>query len=245
LGSIFDGGQGVRSLLTSTEAFVDANLAAIYGVDGTFGSEFQRVDLSGLPRKGLLTQAGFLALFAGEHQPDPIHRGVFVNQQILCIELAPPSITLPPLPEGQSTQTNRQTIEALTGWGTCGQPCHATTINPLGYAFEHYDSLGRYRTHDGDVAVDASDVFTLDGAKVAFTDALELVELLAGSEAAHHCYARNLLSYLNGRLADASDGATLEAIAARSIAEDLSTKDVIRSLVQRESFLTRLALEAP
>ena len=245
LGDIYDGDQGLRSLLTSTQAFVDSNLAPIYGVDGTFGSEFQRVDLAGLPRKGLLTQAGFLALFAGEHQPDPIHRGVFINQQILCLDLAPPSITIPPLPDTQSNQTNRQAIEALTGWGTCGQSCHATTINPLGYAFENYDPLGRYRTQDGGLEVDASDVYTLDGSEVAFADALELVDLLANSEAAHQCYARNLLSYLNGRLADASDAATLDAVASRSNAENLSTKGVIRSLVQSESFLTRLVVEEP
>jgi hypothetical protein len=246
LGALYDEDRGLRSLLTSTEAFVDANLAPIYGVPGTFGSELERVDLSGLPRKGFLTQVGFLALFAGEHQPDPIHRGVFINQQILCVDISPPpNITLPPIPENQPNQTNRQAIEAINGRGTCGEGCHATIINPAGFAFEHYDALGRYRTTDSGLEIDASDTFRLDGGEVEFSDAMEFVDLLANSDAAHHCYARNLLSYLNGRLADASDAATLDAVLAQSKAEDLSTKDLIRSLVQSESFLTRLALEEP
>jgi hypothetical protein len=246
LGALFDEDQGLRSLLTSTEAFVDANLAPIYGVSGTFGSELERVDLSGLPRKGFLTQVGFLALFAGEHQPDPIHRGVFINQQILCVDISPPrNITLPPIPENQPNQTNRQAIEGINGKGTCGEGCHATIINPAGFAFENYDPLGRYRTTDSGLEVDAADTIRLDGAEVSFADAMEFIDLLADSDAAHHCYARHLLSYLNGRLADSSDAATLDAVMARSKAEDLSTKDMIRSLVQSESFLTRLAMEKP
>jgi hypothetical protein len=246
LGTLYEEDLGIRSLLTSTEAFVDANLAPLYGIPGTFGSELERVDLSGLPRKGFLTQVGFLALFAGEHQPDPIHRGVFINQQLLCVDISPPpNIVLPPIPENQPSQTNRQAIEAINGRGTCGQACHATIINPAGFAFEHYDPLGRYRTTDSGLEVDASDVFQLDGGEVEFSDAMEFVELLANSQMAHHCYTRNLLSYLNGHLADSSDADTLAALAARSKGEDLSTKDLIRSLVQSESFLTRLAAEEP
>jgi hypothetical protein len=246
LGTLFDEDRGLRSILTSTEAFVDANLAPIYGVPGTFGSELERVDLEGLPRKGFLTQVGFLALFAGEHQPDPIHRGVFINQQILCVAISPPpNITLPPIPENQPNQTNRQAIEAINGRGTCGQGCHATIINPAGFAFENYDPLGRYRTTDSGLEINASDTIQLDGAEVTFSDAMEFIDLLANSDAAQHCYARQLLSYLNGRLADSSDAATLDAVLAQSKGNDLSTRDLIRSLVQSESFLTRLAMEEP
>jgi hypothetical protein len=190
-----------------------------------------------------LTHPGFLALFAGEQQPDPIHRGVFINQQVLCVELKPPAANVPPLPGEQPNTTNRQRIEALTGKGTCGQACHYTLINPLGYAFEHYDSVGKYRTTDGGLNVDASGTYALDGQDQSFQDGLELVELLAGSQAAHRCYARHWLYYLAGRLPDAGDAATLDELAAASGAQDLSTKDLVRALVQSDSFLTRAAAE--
>jgi hypothetical protein len=239
LNALYDENRGVRSLLTAPEAFVDANLAPLYGLPGTFGADFQRVDLSAQPRRGILTQPGFLALFAGEQQPDPIHRGVFINQQILCVELMPPAANVPPLPGEQPNTTNRQRIEALTGKGTCGQGCHATLINPLGYAFENYDSLGKYRTTDGGLPVDASDAYTLDDTEQPFQNALELVELMADSRAAHRCYARHWLYYLAGRVPDAGDAATLDALAAQSTGQDISTKDLLRALVQSDSFLTR------
>jgi hypothetical protein len=239
LNALYDENRGVRSLLTAPEAFVDANLAPLYGLPGNFGADFQRVDLSAQPRRGILTQPGFLALFAGEQQPDPIHRGVFINQQILCVELMPPAANVPPLPGEQPNTTNRQRIEALTGKGTCGQGCHATLINPLGYAFENYDSLGKYRTTDGGLPVDASDAYTLDDTEQPFQNALELVELMADSRAAHRCYARHWLYYLAGRVPDAGDAATLDALAAQSTGQDISTKDLLRALVQSDSFLTR------
>jgi hypothetical protein len=190
-----------------------------------------------------LTHPGFLALFAGEQQPDPIHRGVFINQQVLCVDLAPPAANVPPLPGEQPNTTNRQRIEALTGKGTCGQACHYTVINPLGYAFENYDSLGRYRTTDGGLTVDASGAYALDGQERTFQNGLELVELLAGSQQVHRCYARQWLYYLAGRLPDAGDAATLDALAAQSNTQNISTKDLVRALVQSDSFLTRAAAE--
>jgi hypothetical protein len=243
LGALYDENRGLRALLTSPEAFVDAKLAPLFGLPGSFGTDFQRVDLTAQPRRGILTHPGFLALFAGEQQPDPIHRGVFINQQVLCVELSPPMANVPPLPGEQPNTTNRQRIEALTGKGTCGQACHATLINPLGYAFENFDSVGKYRTTDGGLNVDATGTYVLDGQERSFQGALELVELIAGSQAAHRCYARHWLYYLSGRLPDAGDAATLDQLAMRASAENISTKDLVRALVQSDSFLTRAAAE--
>jgi hypothetical protein len=241
LGSLYDDNLGVNALLTSPNAFVDAILAKIYGLSGTFGPDFTKVDLSAQNRRGFLTQAGFLALFAGEFQPDPIHRGVFINEHVLCVQVGLPSPNLPPLPSQQPNQTNRQRIDAVTGIGTCGQSCHAAVINPLGFAFENYDPLGRYRATDNAIPVDPSGSYKLDGTDVSFAGALDLVQLLANSTAAHRCYASEWASYLFGRDTASADAATLDELAARSKAQNISTKEVIRSLVQSESFLTRAA----
>jgi hypothetical protein len=198
------------------------------------------VDVSAKSRRGFLTQPGFLALFAGEHQPDPIHRGVFINEQILCVSVGVPQPNLPERPAPVSGQTNRQAIDAITGVGTCGQGCHATIINPVGFAFENYDPLGRYRSMDNGATVDASGTYVFDGAPRTFQNALDLTQLLSDSLAAHRCYTGQWLSYLYGRSTASSDAAVLDDLAARSKAQNLSTKDVIRGLVQGESFITRL-----
>jgi hypothetical protein len=243
LGSIYDGNLGVKALLTSPVAFVNDNLARIYGLPGTFGADFAQVDLTAQGRSGLLTQLGFLALFAGEFQPDPIHRGVFINEHVLCVEVGVPEPNIPPLPEPGPTETNRQRIDAVTGVGTCGEGCHAAVINPLGFAFENYDSLGRYRATDNNIPVNAAGVYPLDGADVSFSNALELIQLLASSETANRCYASHWLSYLHGRNVDGRDAAVLDDLAARSKVQEISAKDLIRSLVQVESFVSRPAME--
>jgi len=240
--SIFDEDLGVRAILTSPTAFVDGNLAPFYGMPG-FGSEFSRVDVSGQGRYGFLMQLGFLTLFSGEFQPDPIHRGVFVNEHVLCVDVGQPAANIPPLPEVKPGQTNRDRINAVTGPGTCGQACHATVINPLGFAFENYDPVGKYRSTDNGLSVNASDVYSINGFEAEFSNANELVHQLGESDLAHQCYAEHWLSYLYGRLAVHRDDPLLHELAARSKSEDLSVKDIVRALVQSESFLTREILE--
>jgi hypothetical protein len=237
--SIYDENLGVKAILTSPTAYVDANLAPFYGLPGSFGSEFSKVDLSGQGRSGFLMQLGFLTLFSGEFQPDPIHRGVFINEHVLCVDVGRPAANLPPLPDIKPGQTNRERINAVTGPGTCGAACHATVINPLGFAFENYDPVGRYRSSDNGLPVDASDVYAIDEFEAAFSNANELVQQLGESDQAHHCYAEHWLSYLYGRLAVRDDDPLLDQLAAQSKSQNLSVKDVIRALVQSESFLTR------
>lgn len=145
----------------------------------------------------------------------------------------------PPLPDVKPGQTNRERINAVTGPGTCGQACHATVINPLGFAFENYDPVGRYRSSDNGLPVDASGSYSVNGYETQFSTANELTQQLAESDLAHQCYAEHWLSYLYGRLAVHSDEPLLHELAARSKSENLSAKDIVRALVQSESFLTR------
>lgn len=241
--SIFDEDLGVNAILTSPTAYVDANLAPFYGLSGSYGREFSKVDLSGQGRSGFLMQLGFLTLFSGEFQPDPIHRGVFINEHVLCVDVGRPAVDIPPPPEVQPTQTNRQAINAVTGPGTCGAACHATVINPLGFAFENYDPVGRYRSTDNGLPVDASGLYAIDEFEAEFSNANDLAQQLGESDLAHRCYAEHWLSYLYGRLAQRSDDSLLDEVATQSKSENLSAKDVIRALVQSESFLTREAQE--
>ena len=162
---VFKQNGDLATLLTAPYTFVNAALAPFYGVAGQFGDEFVKVDLDPSQRAGVLTQIGFLASNAGAFENDPIHRGVFMNLQLLCTGLPPPPNMVPPLPPPVDGESLRERITRHTGKGTCGEGCHGTLINPLGFAFENYDPLGRWQTMDAGKPVNAADEFY-------FTDAV-------------------------------------------------------------------------
>jgi len=234
---VLEQNAGYGALLNSTESFVNAELAKVYGLDGTFDERFTKVSFDPTLRRGLLTRAAFLASHATSVDPDPIHRGVFVARRLLYLPLTAPG-DLPPLPPANG-RTNRQTVEAHTqAPGSGCSVCHERTINPLGFPFEVYDAIGRVRTMDNGVPVNPETLATLDGEKVEIKDGVALSELIARSPAAHACYARHWLEYLYGRPATRRDEARLTAIGAASAQGTLSVKGLIMELVQAPEFFS-------
>ncbi|WP_437767138.1 DUF1592 domain-containing protein [Sorangium sp. So ce281] len=240
---VFDEEGGLTDLLTARTAFVNDHLAAVYGVEGDFSDEFKRVELDEGERSGLLTRLGFLAAKATARQPDSIHRGVFVNLRILCATLPPPPDDATSLPPGELA-TNRERVEAHTGKGTCGASCHGLLINPAGFAFEHYDAIGKYRTTDNGAPVNAADAYTLGGQPRSYADAIEFSQLLAESGEAHKCYAERWLEFTHGRGARAEDRALVEELGEASRG-GASTKELIVRIVSSTPFLARVPAEAP
>jgi hypothetical protein len=119
--------------------------------------------------------------------------------------------------------------------------CHTNVINPLGYAFENLDGLGKWRTTDNSLPVDATGTYKLDGATVTFDGPVSFIKAIASTRQAHDCYSRHLVEYIYGRDADLSTDADANLIAsagARSKAA-MSVKDLILELVTTDSFVTR------
>jgi hypothetical protein len=233
---IFDQGQGYAELLTATHTFVDAELAAIYGIEGTFGSELERVELDATQRAGLLTRSGFLMSKAYQVDPDPIHRGAFISFELLC-NLAPQIPDNVSAVEPDPTKTNRERVDDHTGDGTCGAGCHSTLINPIGFAFEHYDAIGAFRTEDNGKAVNAADSFVLDGEPVEYANAVEFSNAMADSKQAHDCYATRLLEYAYGRDHRDADEGVVDDLGTRSQGGDLPITELLVELVTSDEFL--------
>lgn len=231
-------GGGIAELLTSTRAFVNADLARVYGVPGTFGTDYAPVDLDPATRAGLLTRAGFLARNATLRESDPIHRGVFINLNLLCRTIAtPPTLPSDLMPSGTTT---RERVTSITGEGTCGAGCHATMINPVGFAFEHYDAVGSYRTTEHGAPINATDRYLFaDGRAIEFTNAVELSQQLAASPEVHACYASQLLEFILGRDLRPLDQLVVGDLAARSLSDRLAIRDVVLSVVASKTFRVR------
>ncbi|HVY29572.1 MAG TPA: DUF1592 domain-containing protein [Polyangiaceae bacterium] len=238
---IFTQGHGVKDFYTAPVGFVSAAIAPLYGVNSAAQADAPaKVDLDPSQRSGLLTQTGFLSSYATGNDPDIIHRGVFIATRLLCVELPPPSPKATPLIELQPNMTNRERVEKTTGKGTCGEACHAALFNPLGYAFENYDAIGKYRTVDHGQPVNAADSYTLDGELKSFSNGVELSHLLAEAKQTHSCYVQNMMSYLHGRLLAAEDQPQVDYYARLSRAGMVSLHDLELDIVTSDAFLNRL-----
>jgi hypothetical protein len=233
---IFSTGQGMRGILTSTLAFVSSASAGFYGVSAS-GQGLTEVAL-GPERPGILTRLGFLAQNATLSQPDPIHRGVDVLNRLLCADLVPPDGTIPELPQVKAGQTNRQRVEDHTEVGSCAG-CHATLINPIGFAFENFDAMGQIRTMDNGNPIDTTGELELPDGLHAFNGAAELAALIAEAPGVHGCYTKHLAEYTLARDMVGGDRTLVDAIEGISMNNNAGTKALVLSLISQPSFLTR------
>jgi Protein of unknown function (DUF1592)/Protein of unknown function (DUF1588)/Protein of unknown function (DUF1587)/Protein of unknown function (DUF1595)/Protein of unknown function (DUF1585) len=235
---------GLGALFTTPSTYVDQNLADVYGLSGTFGAGFDKVQLTDGRRAGLFTQIGFLASLATSTESDPIHRGVFLNHRMLCAPLPAPPNMVPPLPRPDPSvpKTLRTRITEFTGTGTCGAGCHSTFINPIGFAYEHYDALGRWRDTDNGLPVDARDTYVFDFTTPrSFDGAVELGAAMAEEPMAHRCYTQKWVQFLHGRGLSTEDQAMINRIGTASHTQTLPVTTMLRLLVESESFKTRPA----
>jgi hypothetical protein len=232
---IFSQDLGVRDILTSHVAFAGSGMARLYGVT-LQGSGMQQVNLP--DRSGYYMQVPFLSLWAINNEPHSIQRGVRVNLDTLCADPGVPALELPMIPPLEPMQTNRARITALTAG--CAAICHGEIINPVGFAFEDFDGLGRVRETDNGQAIDSSGSYPFAEGILPFTGATELMELIADGEQAHRCYAKKLASFATSRDFVEGERPVVEELGAVSQATGASLKDVMLALVKNAAFRTHV-----
>ncbi len=232
-----------EDLMTSNQAFVNADLARVYGLTGSFGQSFVKVALPEDERRGIFNQLGFLAANATSVQPDPIHRGVFIATRVLCLGIAAPPDGVPPLPPVTSG-TNRRVVENHTQSSPVCQACHQQLINPFGFPFENYDATGAYRQTDNGEPVDARSTPFIDGAPVSIQNSVELAEALAASEQAHECFVSHLVEYAFGRSHGRLDQALIDSLTAASRGGAPIGELLVR-VAESPAFMTRSTEELP
>lgn len=235
-GVVAEGG-GLSEILLSRKAWLDRRTATLYGVAGSFSDTPKESLLDTNERAGLLTRLGILATYADTRNPDPIHRGVFISRAILCQNLPPPADDVIPVPTSGGT-TNRERVHNHTGPGTCGASCHATLINPLGFALEEYDALGRFRTTDNGKPVDASGTYEFEDGPQTFRNARDFSARIAASQEAHRCYTSQWFAYLWGRRVHDDDSSFLDARALKSV-EGLALAELVTGIVGSDAFASR------
>jgi len=237
--NIFSQGLGVKDIFLSSTAFYGPAMAKLYtGVKAPAAGAYAQTDL-GATRPGWFTQVPFLALngLDDHNEPASILRGVPLNLNVVCSQLGPPAAVIPPLPPLQPGETNRQNVDKLTGG--CGMTCHNNMINPLGFAFEGFDSMGQPRTMDNSLPVDSSGSYTFaDGSNKTWKDAAGLMQVLAATPQVHTCYAKKLASFGLQRDMVANDMPMLQSLSSASVGQGGSVKQLIVNLVKSDAFRT-------
>ncbi len=229
---IYTGGEGLRDILLSPRGFVGPRLAPLYGQTAPTMLEDREL---GPERLGYFMQVPRLMLDSPGTRPDPIHRGIDMALDVLCLQLPAPPLELPAIPDFAPEQTNRERLESYIG--SCGGSCHSRYLDPLGLAFEGFDGMGVARSTDGGRPVDASGTFLFAGGEDSFDDARELMQQLADDELPYACYGRKLASYGLQRDIAAGDAELVAELAEG--ARRASVKDLMLALVASPAFRLR------
>jgi hypothetical protein len=187
-----------RQLFLSDEIYLNGWLAHFYGAaneDDDPDTPFTKMRFESGRRSGILTHPYLLAALAYTSESSPIHRGVFVGKGLLGIPIKPPVDAFTPLSaELRPDLTTRERVALQTKPAACTS-CHGV-MNPLGYALEHFDAVGRYREKDRDKPVDATGAYeTRNGEMVKFVGARELARFLADSPEVHTAFVTQLFHH--------------------------------------------------
>ncbi len=230
--------RSVVDLLTADYTFVNERLARHYGIEGVYGSRFRRVTWTDEKRRGLLGHGSILTVTSLATRTSPVVRGKWVLENILGTPPPPPPPDVPELPDRVDSgvvQSMRTRMEAHRANPVCAS-CHAR-MDPLGFALEHFDAVGKWRDTEAEAPIDASgalpDGTTFDGLpalrRVLFERRGEFVATVTGK----------LLTYALGRGIEYFDRPAIRAIVRESERDDYRWSSLILALVRSQPFQMR------
>ncbi|MDQ3035306.1 MAG: DUF1592 domain-containing protein [Myxococcota bacterium] len=225
-------------LLLGSDAFVNDRIAALLGIDAPGSDELVRVPMDPAERAGLLTQPGMLAATSHGISHSPVFRGVAVLDRVLCAPLAapPPEVLdgVAPDPDAAPATTTRDHFERLHGTEECAG-CHEA-IDGVGFAFEHFDALGRFRTEENGHPVDASGRVLAPDGWVEVDGAVELAEHLADDERTRACFGRQWFRYALGRDRTSGEACVVEELASALESAAGDPREMLVALIRSPVF---------
>jgi uncharacterized protein DUF1592/uncharacterized protein DUF1588/uncharacterized protein DUF1595/uncharacterized protein DUF1585/uncharacterized protein DUF1587 len=233
---VFDGDGKFETLLTANYSFNNKTLGSVYGTSAS-GTALVKTPLDPNQRLGLLTQPSFLSMTGSPDGSNPVKRGKAVYMKLLCGELPPPPPNVPAAKPATAGGTTRERFSEHDQ-NECATGCHSL-MDPLGFAFEHYDGIGRYRAQDNGQAVDSSSKLTLDGSEHTFSDALELTKVLSTSDSVRSCFAKQWFRFAMGRVETADDAPALASVQVAFQAHEFDVRDLPPAIAVSRSFRFR------
>lgn len=233
----------VLNLLTTDHTYLNQQLAEHYDIPDVYGPQFRKVTLSDPTRGGILGHASILTVTSYANRTSVVQRGAWILENLLGTPPPPPPPNVPALEattEGREPTSMRQAMELHRTNAVCAS-CHAR-MDPIGFALENYDAIGKWRAKDGDDLIDASGKLP-DGAE--FDGPTELQNLLASRYRSDFVATatEKLLTYALGRGLEHYDRPVVRDIMRESEADDFRMAELIGRVVESTPFLMRRTSE--
>ena len=229
----------IPELLQADYTFLNEQLARHYGVDDVYGSRFRRVTWNDDRRHGLLGHASLLTVTSYANRTSVVLRGKWVLETLLGSPPPPPPANVPPLEENdrRNPTSLRERMELHRGSPVCAS-CHRR-MDPLGFAMENFDAIGRWREDDGGARIDSTIELSgrvVDGPR-AFREAL----LAEGDDEFIRTVAEKLLTYALGRGVDYYDQPAVRRITRELAGDGYRWSSLVQAVVASDQFRMRRA----
>lgn len=228
----------ILDFIDSQYTFVNEDLAKHYGIAGVTGPNFRKVSTAGSGRGGVLTQASVLAITSNPTRTSPTKRGKWILEQILGSPPPPPPPGVGDLAESSRVDANlsiRQKLEVHRKNPSCAT-CH-TKMDSLGFGFENYDPVGRWRTKDGALPIDSTAILP-DGKK--FSGPTQLKTILMGNKQEFtYNFVEKMMTFALGRGVDLKDKCFIEDIVKKAAANNYKFSTIVQGIAQSDTFRKR------
>jgi hypothetical protein len=240
LDSVLRSNRSVLDLLSANYTFVNERLAKHYGIRNVHGPDFRRVTLpEGSPRGGLLGQGSLLTITSYATRTSPVNRGKWVLENLLNAPPPPPPPNVPALKteggdHGKTVTMRAAMVQHRANPACFG--CHAR-MDPIGFAMENFDAIGRWRDTDAGTPIDASGVFP-DGEKFDGMAGLKKA-LLSHPEEFVSTLTEKLLMYALGRNVQFYDEPVVRGIMRQSARENYTFESLVLGVVKSTPFQMR------
>jgi hypothetical protein len=233
--------RSVLDVFNADYTFLNQRLAEHYGIRGVYGGQFRRVPVTDPNRRGLLAQASILTLTSYPNRTSVVLRGKWVLETLLGTPPPPPPPDVPAFDDASdgAKRTVRETMEIHRKNPVCAA-CHSK-MDPLGFALENFDGVGRWRTKDVGQPIDTSGTLP-DG--TLFKGASGLTDLMKTKyrDAFVQTSIEKLLTYALGRGVEYYDMPTVRAIAREAERDDFKMSSLVVGIVNSSPFQVKRTL---
>jgi hypothetical protein len=235
--TLFVNNGSATDLLTSTTFPANTRVAELLGASPVAAGKWENVDVTSTKRAGILGHPSFLAAHAYAGYPSPVLRGVFVMGSILCAPPSPPPADVDVTPPASGEEdpagevvTNRDHYNEATKEDRC-QGCHSI-INGIGFGFENFDTMGRYRDTDNGQPVDASGSVL----GITYQNEVELASGIAGTDMFRACVVDKWMNYALGGSPLAQDKCFRDDVTKVFAEHDYKVKDLVIAIATHPKF---------